>query len=159
MKMAKWIIAVFVLSLTACGDQSAPANTPPANQNPQPTDSNHGYGYHYTGSSPNGLRIRQYSGKDFLGYFATDWDELIACTGMSGRAPLIILVDYDNPDLNDPAEFSRAFIDTNTILVGKSTQEILKDAMLHLLLKSNGFDDARNINHEYHGQYSHCLRL
>ena len=151
MKMAKWIIAISVLLLAACGSDEA--NTQ------QPQDNNHGYGYHYTDSNADGLRLRAYGVKPSLfGYLETAWSEITACAGLPiPRGPLIIAVDSSNAHLDDPAEYGHTFIDTGTILVGGVTEQTVKDAMLHVLLKSAGFDDAQNMAHAFHGAYSNCL--
>ena len=149
MQMAKWIVAFLLAGLVACGENEQQPNQ----------DNNHGYGYTYNYSNASGLRMRGYDVKSSLfSYYETAWDEMIACTGLPApRGPLIIIVDYDNADLDDPAEYGHTFIDTGTILVGKTTEHSIKHGMLHVILKYAGFEDAQNLTHVHNGSFSNCL--
>lgn len=156
MKSANWIIAVFVLSLTACGDQATTQSPPPS------ADNNYGYGFHYTYSNPNGLRLRQQDGESLLDYFSVAWSEMVTCSGLPApNGPLILLVPYGDPavshSINGSSSLSGVFLDTNTILFSKAWPDSVKDTMLHILLRSAGIDDAGNMAHVYHHSYAHCL--
>ena len=148
MQMAKWIVAFLLVGLVACGENEQQSPTPPQ-------DDNHGYGYTYNYSNASGLRMRGYDVKSSLfSFYETAWDEMIACTGLPATsAPLIIIVDYDNADLDDPAEYGHTFIDTGTILSGKATEQSIRHSMLHVLLKNSSFDDDQNMAHAFHASY------
>ena len=146
MASLRWI-AVLVLTLAAgCGDQDS---------SQQPQDNNHGYGYAYTESNNDGLRMRAYGVKpNLFSYYESAWADMLACTGLPAtQPPLIIVVEANNADLTDPAGYGRTFIDTGTILTGAVTDETIRHAMLHVLLKGAGYDDTQNMSHVFHAGY------
>ena len=147
--MAKWIIAVFVLSLTACGGGESPQPTAepvaPVRENNIETMTNHGYGFHYDLITPAGIRVR-YSATTNKELFTpekidADFKAAATCANYTAVAtPMVIFVDEAPGGYGGYTHFA-----TGTILLYRYAS--IKHEFVHFFMAALAVPNQQNRDH------------
>lgn len=136
----KWIYAVFLLLLAACGSSGEGGHN------------NHGYGYSYDAITESGLRVRYppapttYTPDYFPpSFFETVYREVMECAGLNYPGPLVVMVAPPLYFEGDSVS-GITYHDTGTIVITRTS--IMRHEFVHYLLLMNGFPNDRNKNHD-----------